>query len=296
MAAGALFFLDLDEALADVPLLRAWLTPQERCRLDAIARPVLRRQWGAARALLRYALERHLPGDARCAQIAYDARGKPFLPEWPDWSISVSHTPAMVACALGRVGALGVDIEAHARRLPAPPNWARFRAPSELDYVAGSPIRFLEVWVGKEAVLKADGAGLSGGMRAVRLAPDRQGRLVVAAAPVPPAGMVWQLEGGCTGAHVWALARWRRADGPADAPGAALAQGGRAPARLQRRIRIFPCRDVAPLRSPPPQGERRGLANLVARGKFDAWKELNDMPTDTAMRLFPDLLAAGGKQ
>lgn len=78
---------------------------------------------------------------------------------------SLTHTDGLVACALTRVGAVGIDAEPVARpmrldllarRVLSPHEWDVFDRVPEWDRAR----RFFEYWCVKEACLKAEGTGL----------------------------------------------------------------------------------------------------------------------------------------
>lgn len=85
-----------------------------------------------------------------------------------DWGVNVSHSGAWVLCAAGPCSMLGVDVE---QRSPVDPlalaervfsDWERDRlarsSPAERERL------FFRIWSMKEAVIKADGAGVSFGL------------------------------------------------------------------------------------------------------------------------------------
>jgi 4'-phosphopantetheinyl transferase len=100
----------------------------------------------------------------RAWQIAHCASGQPHLPDSP-LAISLAHSGAWVSCAVGRVAALGVDIEAvrprprllaFARRFYSAAEVAWLEALAEAERLAA----FHDVWTLREAWLKAQGCGL----------------------------------------------------------------------------------------------------------------------------------------
>ena len=116
----------------------------------------------AARELLARALG--LPEPPR---VEKDARGKPFLPDFPGIQISISHTRGAVAVALSERPA-GVDVEPASRTLH---DWvpARFFTGAERS-LADCPEEVIAVWTRKEALLKRDGRGITLPLREVETA------------------------------------------------------------------------------------------------------------------------------
>jgi 4'-phosphopantetheinyl transferase len=90
-----------------------WLGEGERQRLARFLRPLRRRQFIAARALLRLALARLL-GVAPQAIVLEERPGNAPLLTAPALSgagFSISHSGPWVACAASLQGAVGLDIE-----------------------------------------------------------------------------------------------------------------------------------------------------------------------------------------
>jgi len=100
--------------------------------------------------------------------LDFPARGKPRLPDGPDFSIS--HATGLVACAVAAAGRIGLDLEpagsvgeATARRV---------LGPDERQRLASGELAATDAWVMKEAVVKLAGRGV-GALRAVTLRGDR---------------------------------------------------------------------------------------------------------------------------
>jgi 4'-phosphopantetheinyl transferase len=92
--------------------------------------------------------------------LTYYGFGKPGLnlrDANVQFSISHSGTIAIVAISLGQ--RVGIDIE-HIERIDVPEPASVF-TPEEQHWVRGDTRRFLTLWTRKEAVLKAEGKGLS---------------------------------------------------------------------------------------------------------------------------------------
>ena len=123
--------------------------------------------------ILAYALHRLLlsvlldiaPGDV---PIGRDAKGCPQLPGHRLWT-SLSHADGHLAFAFSRVGPVGIDIEPSKRATELPEIADRVSTPAEASVMQqlDGPARaraLLELWVRKEALLKAAGIGLERAM------------------------------------------------------------------------------------------------------------------------------------
>ncbi len=88
--------------------------------------------------------------------IRYAERGKPYVPGFPDFSIS--HSETTVAFAVDRE-TVGVDVEF--MKEPSRALAERVCTPEELVWLSEDPAkRFYTVWTRKESLMKATGKGL----------------------------------------------------------------------------------------------------------------------------------------
>lgn len=124
-----------------------------------------------ARALVvRRHLAEVLGCDAATVVLGRDPVGKPYLatPAVPLW-FNTAGRDGLLAVATSRRGPVGVDVEtlAHCRDTaglartvfsPGEADWLE-RQPAELR-----PLGFARLWTAKEAVLKARGTGIAGGL------------------------------------------------------------------------------------------------------------------------------------
>ena len=97
------------------------------------------------------------------------ARGKPFLPQFPDLHLSVSHSGEWFVCAISNQP-VGIDLQEHTLLRGETQEQAlnryckiarRFFHPLEADYVEADPKnRFFPVWTAKEGYVKYTGQGM----------------------------------------------------------------------------------------------------------------------------------------
>ena len=123
--------------------------------------------------ILAYALHRLLLSDLldiapADVPIGRDAKGCPRLAGHRLWT-SLSHAEGHLAFAFSGVGPVGIDVEPSTRAAELPEIADRVCAPGEADtmrQLAGSARAawLLELWVRKEALLKAAGIGLERAM------------------------------------------------------------------------------------------------------------------------------------
>ncbi len=144
-------------------------------------------------------LRRHLAEVLACGEadvaMARDANGKPFLTApGADLWFNTAGRDGILAVATSRRGPVGIDVEtlAHCRDTAA---IARtLFAPGEVDWLDGLPADlrppgFARLWTAKEAVLKAHGIGIVGGLAE----PDFSHFLTINVPSWPP--VVAKLEG-----------------------------------------------------------------------------------------------------
>jgi phosphopantetheinyl transferase len=149
-------------AAADVPGLLATLPAAERERAEPMA-PARRAGFVAGRAVARALLGDRLGVPASDVPLTV-VDHRPVLPSQLGWFLSISHSGSVVACAVAR-RPVGLDVEAP-ERPPRESLVRRMCTPAEAAEVAAatdSTAAFFRLWVRKEAVSKATGAGLDAG-------------------------------------------------------------------------------------------------------------------------------------
>lgn len=157
-----------DEALAaDAALLDA----AECAKCDGLMFARDRRDFIAGHALVRRTLSRYSPVTETEWAFEVGPYGKPSIVERlrgsPPLVFNLSHTAGAVGCAIGTGVELGVDVESIDRGGNDLMKLAeRYFARSEVAQLVEPPAgerctRFVELWVLKEAYIKAVGRGLS---------------------------------------------------------------------------------------------------------------------------------------
>ncbi len=153
------FVIDLDDMQLAAPHLRSWLTSEERERAGRFATEQLSRRFIAARLAVRIVLGRVVGRHPSKLAFITNAWGKPELLNGPNFNLT--HAGGLALLAVDSQAAVGIDMEGPTEAI-AEATLSEFLSPEEADSrqreKAGSPTR---LWVRKEALLKADGRGLS---------------------------------------------------------------------------------------------------------------------------------------
>ncbi|MBD3826460.1 MULTISPECIES: 4'-phosphopantetheinyl transferase superfamily protein [Stenotrophomonas] len=134
----------------------------------------------------RVLLAQQLGGDPDRLPLHRDSRGRPEL-HGPLAHLGTgwSHSHGLLLVALGEGVRLGVDLEPLRPRPRMREIIERFFHPAEVAWLLGleedarAPW-FFRVWCVKEAILKAQGQGISFGLHRLQLAPDANGALHLA--------------------------------------------------------------------------------------------------------------------
>lgn len=168
-------------ALGDIPdaVAERVLTADEAERARRLVAPLVRRGFVGGRWLLRSVLAALTRVEGGSLDLRADAHGKLHLAGHEPLGafFNLSHSGELAALALVHARRIGIDIEAErpltdaallARRILGPSERERFKA---LPASARSGA-LLAAWTRKEAVLKAMGTGIAGGLSSVEVLAD----------------------------------------------------------------------------------------------------------------------------
>ena len=159
----------LDDARTPWTNLSTVLATDERQRAERFRVEDARRRFVVARAALRNLLGQYLQMPPDEIAFDYDANGKPRLKDTAPSSelqFNLAHSGELALVAVTRGCEVGVDVE----RLRAVTHWQeiaeRYFHPREVADIVALPTAqqiaaFLRCWTGKEAILKALGAGVT---------------------------------------------------------------------------------------------------------------------------------------
>jgi 4'-phosphopantetheinyl transferase len=139
------------------------LSSEERARAERYRFERDRRAFLFHHTTLRRILGLYLGLGPACVRIEKGSHGKPALAApYGEWKFNMAHSGDAGLYAVCRGREVGVDIE-WVRPMPdAGRIAARFYTAREREALDGSPDSFFQVWVRKEALMKATGEGLSG--------------------------------------------------------------------------------------------------------------------------------------
>jgi 4'-phosphopantetheinyl transferase len=155
---------DWDPGPLEPPALERLLgTEAERYR--KIAHPRVHRCFIASRVLLRHVAGIAVGAEPEQFEIARHPNGRPYLRGIDGVEVSISHTGQIVVAGVSRLGAIGVDVEAVARRIHVPEMAERVCSPYEQELLRDLPHAerqdyLIRLWTLKESYSKALGLGL----------------------------------------------------------------------------------------------------------------------------------------
>lgn len=144
------------------------LSAEETARSGRFRLAVHRSRFVEARAVLRMLLGQRLDQDPAKVVIDVTEHGKPRLGEAGGQSFNVAHSDGAALFAFASRGEVGVDIERVREVDPVRLSETCFSEAEQAELLALDPLRrlgaFFQGWVRKEAVIKADGRGVSLGL------------------------------------------------------------------------------------------------------------------------------------
>ena len=146
-----------------------WLSPAEQARHEARKTAPARAEYLAARMLTRSALSIHTGVDPAAWVFETNSSGKPAIAapaEFIPLQFNLTHTEGLMACAITRVGPVGIDLENMSLPVDIDSIARHFFSPREREQLmrVRPELRrriFFRLWVVKEAYLKGRGTGLS---------------------------------------------------------------------------------------------------------------------------------------
>lgn len=161
-----LYWLCTAEVQAALPLARRWLDPEEAQRAARFVFEEHRNDFLASRLLTRGVLAAYAGQPPEQLRFSRSPTGKPAL-AGAEFVFSLSHSHGVCALLVSATGRVGVDIECQQTKRADISIAEHYFDPREYRWILlGQDVsdryrRFLIIWTLKEAVLKAEGSGLS---------------------------------------------------------------------------------------------------------------------------------------
>jgi len=156
------------------------LSPEELERLHAISSQNARETFLLSRCAIHSILKYYTNNSDFLGEFHTHPGGKPFLINIPELHFSLSHTGREVALVFSR-SPVGFDMEKSGRQTDFLTLAKRFFTATEVAAIvaAGNDAGpcFLELWTAKEAILKLEGTGISGGLDRARILSESEGNL-----------------------------------------------------------------------------------------------------------------------
>jgi len=156
------------------------LSPEELERLHAISSQNARETFLLSRCAIHSIVKYYTNNSDFLGEVDRQPGGKPFLINIPELHFSLSHTGREVALVFSR-SPVGFDMEKPGRQTDFLTLAKRFFTATEVAAIvaAGNDAGpcFLELWTAKEAILKLEGTGISGGLDRARILSESEGNL-----------------------------------------------------------------------------------------------------------------------
>jgi phosphopantetheinyl transferase len=156
------------------------LSREELDRLHAISSQNARQTFLLSRCAIISIVKYYTKKCDFISEVHTHPGGKPFLINLPDLHFSLSHTGSEVALVFSR-SPVGFDMEKSDRRTDFLALAKRFFTAAELAGIVAAGMdsgsSFLELWTAKEAILKLEGTGISGGLDRARILSESEGDL-----------------------------------------------------------------------------------------------------------------------
>lgn len=156
------------------------LSQDEKSKLKGISAQDVRETFLLSKCAIRFLLAKYTekPPEEKCVDT--HPGGKPFFVNHPNLHFSLSHSGGEVAIAFSRTP-IGFDVEKKERRADFVSIAQRFFSVAEAAQIAAAGERaaslFVDLWTAKEAILKLEGSGISGGLDRALVWSEFEGEL-----------------------------------------------------------------------------------------------------------------------
>lgn len=158
------FFVDVDGA--ELTHATQYLSADEQGRADRLASARHRQQFMAAHAALRMVLSRYCGRRPQELIIQRASAGKPFLADGTAMQFNLTHSHGRALIAIASKREVGIDLEKIRPEVDCAGLANRFLSGRDQAFIEGGDPerrheRFLQVWVARESVFKAEGTGMT---------------------------------------------------------------------------------------------------------------------------------------
>ena len=175
---------EFDEFSRNIALLSSCLSADEIERSERLRLPSLRDNFVTSRGLLRQLLGHYLGRAPAEVAIGYSDKGKPLLASprlTTDLNFNLSHSGNALGYAITGGTPVGIDLEPLDRGAELDEIGGHYLNANEIQAIQFIPPRLrrerqLRYWTYKEALLKATGDGLGGGMQRLEIIFDDNGK------------------------------------------------------------------------------------------------------------------------
>ena len=158
------FILDIEES--ELIHASSLLSDDERARSDRLLSEQHRRRLIAAHAGLRMLLSRYCRQSPQHLVIQKASAGKPFLRDFSSIRFNLTHSHGRALVAVGNDREVGIDLEKVRPEVDVLGLAKRFLSGQDQAFIESGELesrheRFLQAWVAREAVFKAEGTGIT---------------------------------------------------------------------------------------------------------------------------------------
>jgi 4'-phosphopantetheinyl transferase len=175
--------IPLDVPPAAIPVFAQSLSLSEKERSARFHFDIHRNRYIVGRSAMRRILSTYLDLSPGALEFVQSELGKPDLAPSIGGGLhfNLTHSDRLALCAVTRAGLVGVDLERHREVDDMDHLVARFFSPNEHTQFSALPREakagaFFNLWTRKESMLKATGAGITGGLNRVEVS-FREGEL-----------------------------------------------------------------------------------------------------------------------
>ena len=167
-----IYISKLDHPVNEINQYRELLTQEELSKAARYLLPSRQNTFILSRGKLRAHLAHYTSLPAKHIEFIYSKNQKPFISEKQNSTnpvyFNISHSHNYILHAFARTSILGIDIEYKSNERPFAALAERFYTATENQQFHNSKNKleiFYRLWVLKEAYLKSQGIGLSGGLK-----------------------------------------------------------------------------------------------------------------------------------